>query len=184
MGRTGRWFAFEHLGIVPDIVVFGKAVGGGMPLAGIAASADLLARWTPGEHGTTFGGNPVSCAAGLAAVRLMESEGLVERTARLGEEVKARLRKHVGSHGVVDVRGNGFMLGIEFRTPDGTPDYARLETLKDACREQNLLVLTCGAKLGDEKADCAVIRLIPPLNTPEDVLWHGIEIVERVISAE
>ena len=130
-----------------------------MPLAGIAARADLLARWTPGEHGTTFGGNPVSCAAGLAAVRLMESEGLVERTARLGEEVKARLGKLVGSHGVTDVRGNGFMIGIELRTPDGAPDYARIDTVKDACRAQNLLVLTCGAKLGDPKADCAVIRL-------------------------
>lgn len=182
MGRTGRWFAFEHLGVVPDIVVFGKAVGGGMPLAGIAARAELLARWTPGEHGTTFGGNPVSCAAGLAAVRLMESEGLVARAARLGEEVKARLGKRVGSHGIVDVRGNGFMLGIELRTQDGTPDYARLERVKDACREQNLLVLTCGAKLGDPQADCAVIRLIPPLNTPEDVLWAGIAVVESVLA--
>ncbi|MBB6048981.1 aspartate aminotransferase family protein [Armatimonas rosea] len=182
MGRTGRWFAFEHLGVVPDIVVFGKAVGGGMPLAGIAARAELLARWTPGEHGTTFGGNPVSCAAGLAAVRLMEREGLVARAARLGAEVKARLGKRVGTHGVVDVRGNGFMLGIELRTPDGAPDYARLERVKDACRERDLLVLTCGAKLGDPHADCAVIRLIPPLNTPEDVLWAGIAVVESVLA--
>lgn len=153
-----------------------------MPLAGIAARAELLARWTPGEHGTTFGGNPVSCAAGLAAVRLMESEGLVARAARLGEEVKERLGKLVGTQGIVDIRGNGFMLGIELRTQDGAPDYARLERVKDACREQNLLVLTCGAKLGDPQADCAVIRLIPPLNTPEDVLWAGVAVVESALA--
>ncbi|MGC4044906.1 MAG: aspartate aminotransferase family protein [Armatimonas sp.] len=181
MGRTGRWFAYERFGVVPDIVVFGKAVGGGMPLAGLAANKELLEKWVPGEHGTTFGGNPVSCAAGFAALTVMEREGLVERADRLGEAIKERLGKLVGSYGVVDVRGNGFMLGIEIRNADGKPDAARLERIKLACREQGLLTLTCGAALGDPRADNTTLRLIPPLNTPEDTLWQGIEIVESVI---
>ena len=78
MGRTGEWFAFQRLGIEPDIVVFGKAVGGGMPLAGFAASRELMEKWSPGEHGTTFGGNPIACAAGLAALRTIERDGLVD----------------------------------------------------------------------------------------------------------
>ena len=181
MGRTGRWFAYEHLGITPDIVVFGKAVGGGLPLAGLAARRTLLEQWEPGEHGTTFGGNPVSCAAGLAALRLLEREGLVERAARLGEAIKAELQPLVGTQGIVEVRGNGFMLGIELRTPEGLPDYARLERVKRACNHQGLLVLTCGARLGDPRADNATLRLIPPLNTPEEILWQGITLVKAAL---
>jgi 4-aminobutyrate aminotransferase-like enzyme len=183
MGRTGRWFAFERFGVVPDIVVFGKAVGGGMPLAGLAAQKSLLEKWVPGEHGTTFGGNPVACAAGLAALRTMERERLVERTDRLGEEIKTRLKPLVGSHGIVDVRGGGFMLGIEIRDGEGRPDGARLERIKLACRAKGLLTLTCGASMGDPRADNTTLRLIPPLNTPEKILWQGIEIVEEVLKS-
>jgi 4-aminobutyrate aminotransferase len=181
MGRTGRWFAYERFGVVPDIVVFGKAVGGGMPLAGLAARKALLEKWVPGEHGTTFGGNPVSCAAGFAALTVMERDGLVEYADRMGEAVKARLGKLIGSHGVVDVRGNGFMLGIEIRDAQGKPDGARLDRIKLACRAKGLLTLTCGASLGDARADNTTLRLIPPLNTPEDTLWQGIGIVETVL---
>jgi 4-aminobutyrate aminotransferase len=181
MGRTGRWFAFERFGVVPDVVVFGKAVGGGMPLAGLAANRALLEKWVPGEHGTTFGGNPVACAAGLAALTVMEREGLVARADTLGEAIKDRLGKLVGSFGVVEVRGNGFMLGIELRTEDGKPDGTRLDRVKLACRAKGLLTLTCGANLGDTRADNTTLRLIPPLNTPEETLWQGISVVEDVL---
>ena len=174
-GRTGRWFGFEHLGIVPDIVVFGKAVGGGLPLAGVAAAQSQLARWEAGEHGTTFGGNPVACAAGLAALRVIEREGLVERAAVLGETVKARFCPLIGAHGIADVRGNGLMIGIELRDSAGKPDYTQADRVKNLCRERGLLLLTCGAKMGDPKVDSAVIRLIPPLNIPSDVLNQGID---------
>ena len=125
MGRTGRWFGFEHLQIEPDMVLFGKAVGGGLPLAGFAASRALMEKWAHGEHGTTFGGNPIACAAGLAALRVIEREGLVENAARLGEKIKNRLRPLVGRYGVTDVRGHGLMLAIELRDESGRPDYAR-----------------------------------------------------------
>ncbi len=180
-GRTGRWFGFEHLGIAPDMVVFGKAVGGGLPLAGLAAPQSLMGRWQPGEHGTTFGGNPLSCAAGLAALRVIEREGLIERAARLGEAVKARLCPLVGQFGVTDVRGNGLMLGVELRDPDGQPDYARCEAVKLQCREAGLLLLTCGAKIGNPATDNSTLRLIPPLNTPEPILWCGLDILEAAL---
>lgn len=182
-GRTGRWFGFEHLGIVPDIVVFGKAVGGGLPLAGLSASRELLDLWEPGEHGTTFGGNPVACAAGLAALHIIAREGLVERADCLGQKVRARLGQLVGHYGVHDVRGHGLMIGIELRNSSGAPDYARCEAVKKHARENSLIFLTCGAKIGKPEIDNATIRLIPPLNISEAQLQEGLEILEAALQA-
>jgi len=181
-GRTGKWFAFEHLGIVPDIVVFGKAVGGGLPLAGVAAPNSTMAKWEPGEHGTTFGGNPISCAAGLAALKLIEREGLLDRAARVGDAIMARMSPMIGQHGVTDVRGRGLMIGIELSKPDGSPDYARCEAVKRIARDEGLLVLTCGAKIGKPGTDNSAIRLIPPLNTPDEVVDKAIDIMIDAIS--
>ena len=180
-GRTGKWFGFEHLGITPDIVVFGKAIGGGLPLAGVAARRELMALWQTGEHGTTFGGNPLACAAGLAAMRIIEREGLVECAACLGALTKARLRPLLGKHGVVDVRGFGLMLGVELRDSDGQPDYARCNAVKLKARELGLLVMTCGAKIGNPLADNSTLRLIPPLNVSEEVLMQGLDILETAL---
>lgn len=182
-GRTGKWFAFEHLDIVPDIVVFGKAVGGGLPLAGVAAPQSTMDKWQPGEHGTTFGGNPISCAAGLAALTLIEREGLVDRAGKVGEEIKARLASVIGQHGVADVRGFGLMIGVELQNADGGPDYARCEAVKQIARDEGLLVLTCGAKIGKPGTDNSTIRLIPPLNTPADVIDKAIDILIDALAA-
>lgn len=182
-GRTGRWFGFEHLGIAPDIIVFGKAVGGGLPLAGVAARRSLMEKWQPGEHGTTFGGNPVSCAAGLAALQIIEREGLVRQAAELGEVIKSRLKPLVGQFGVADVRGHGLMIGVELRDANGAPDYARCEAVKKHARADGLLLLTCGAKIGNPAADNSAIRLIPPLNTTNDVLNQGLNIFEAALQA-
>jgi 4-aminobutyrate aminotransferase len=181
-GRTGKWFAFQHLGIRPDIVVFGKAVGGGLPLAGVAAPHATMQKWEPGEHGTTFGGNPISCAAGLSALKLIEREGLVERAAEAGETIKKRLAPLVGHHGVGDVRGHGLMIGVELRKPDGSPDYARCEAVKRIARDEGLLVLTCGAKIGKPGTDNSTIRLIPPLNTPNEIITRALDILVDAIS--
>lgn len=182
-GRTGRWFGFEHLGIVPDIVVFGKAIGGGLPLAGVAAPSEIMAKWEPGEHGTTFGGNPVACAAGLAALKIIERDRLVERAASVGAKIKERLACMIGSHGVVDVRGNGLMIGIELRGRSGKPDYALCDRIKLRARERGLLLLTCGAKLGSPLVDNSTLRLIPPLNVPEETIIDALEILEAAIRA-
>jgi 4-aminobutyrate aminotransferase len=182
-GRTGRWFGFDHLGIAPDMVVFGKAIGGGLPLAGLGAAQSLMARWSLGEHGTTFGGNPLACAAGMAAMRHIERQGLVERTAALGEQIKARLCPLVGSHGVVDVRGDGLMIGIELRDANDEPDYARVAAIKRACRDRGMLILSCGARIGVPEADNATIRLLPALNISRTDLDRGLGILAAAISS-
>ena len=183
-GRTGKWFGFEHLGLRPDIVVLGKAIGGGLPLAAVAATQSLMGKWTPGEHGTTFGGNPVACAAGLAAMETIANEHLVDRARELGEKIKARLSNLVSKKLIADVRGNGLMLGIELRYTNGHPDYDRCERVKTAARERDLLLLTCGARVGDATVDNSTIRLIPPLNIAEEALWKGITILEDVLSEQ
>lgn len=180
-GRTGKWFGFEHLGIEPDMVVFGKAVGGGLPLAGLLAPRELMAMWEPGEHGTTFGGNPLACAAGLAALRILERENLVERALLLGTQIKTRLQSLLGKYAVFDIRGNGLMLGVELRDEQGMPVYARLEAVKECARSKGLLLLTCGAKIGTN-ADSATLRLIPPLNIPDDVLDRGLTLLEEALA--
>ncbi len=183
-GRTGKWFAFEHLGIEPDMIVFGKAVGGGLPLAGVAAQRDLMERWKLGEHGTTFGGNPVSCAAGLAALRIIERDNLVSQAFYHGEYIKQRLEPLIGHHGVVDVRGNGLMIGVELQTSDGLPDYLRVERVKIAARNQGLLFLTCGANIGKLDVDNSTIRLIPALNTHEEVINEGLRIFKEALEVD
>lgn len=181
IGRTGKWFGYEHLGIVPDIVTFGKAVGGGLPLAGIAAQASVMAKWQPGEHGTTFGGNPVSCAAGLAAINVIERDGLLANAARRGQIIHERLTPFVGACGVADVRGRGLMMAIEFRSVGNKPDYARCEAVKLAARENGLLLLSCGAKIGKPETDSAAVRLIPALNITGEALNQGLDILIAAI---
>ena len=181
IGRTGKWFGYEHLGITPDIITFGKAVGGGLPLAGVAAQAAVMAKWQPGEHGTTFGGNPVSCAAGVAALDIIARDGLLENAARMGELIRERLAPFVGNCGVADIRGRGLMMAIEFRNAEGKPDYARCEAVKLAARENGLLLLSCGAKIGKPETDSAAVRLIPPLNITADALNRGLDILIAAI---
>ena len=182
-GRTGKWFAFQHLDIVPDMVAFGKAVGGGLPLAGVAARAELMAKWQPGEHGTTFGGNPVSCAAGLAALQIIERESLVERAAESGHRIKTRLHALMGRFGVSDVRGHGLMIGLELSDANGLPDYARCEAVKAYTRDRGLLLLSCGAKIGDAETDSSAIRLIPALNTDDETIDTALNILEEALAA-
>lgn len=181
-GRTGRWFGFEHLGIVPDIVVFGKAVGGGLPLAGVAAPRDLMTLWQPGEHGTTFGGNPIACAAGLAALKAVERDELVARADYVGAAMRNRLSGLIGRHGVVDVRGWGLMIGIELRDRAGNPDWERANAVKCRARENGLLIMTCGARIGKPYVDNSTLRVIPPLNASDEVVGHALGILESALA--
>ncbi|UJW31439.1 acetylornithine transaminase [Saccharothrix sp. AJ9571] len=116
IGRTGAWFAYQHDGIVPDVITLAKGLGGGLPLGaviGVGAAADLFG---PGHHGTTFGGNPVSCAAGLAVLRTIAAEGLNEHVAALGKEITAGVEQ-LGHPLVTGVRGHGLLLGITLAEP-------------------------------------------------------------------
>ena len=167
LGRTGRPFAAEAFGVAPDVVLFAKGVASGLPLAGILAGADLMARWPRGAHGTTFGGNPVSCAAAVATIEVLESEGLYDRALAIGDRVMARLRA-LGAPVVVEVRGIGGMIGVELR------DKAAAEAVQTRCLADGVIVLTCGP-------DGNVLRLIPPLTISDDELDQGLTVLERAL---
>lgn len=157
-GRTGRFFALEHFGVTPDILVMAKGMASGLPLSGIAARRELMERWQPESHGSTCGGNPVACAAAEATIRVLQEEGLVENSALLGAELLTALRTLRERYpGLGDVRGLGLMVGVEFVVPGGRiPDKDRAKAVQRACVEEGLLLLTCGTEEN-------VIRWIPPL---------------------
>jgi acetylornithine/N-succinyldiaminopimelate aminotransferase len=118
MGRTGRWFAFQHAGILPDVLSLAKALGNGVPIGACVARGDAARLLQPGSHGSTFGGNPLAAAAALAVIEAIEADGLVERAARLGQRLRQGLLAGLGQEpGVVEVRGLGLMIGIELEEP-------------------------------------------------------------------
>ncbi|MGA8030089.1 MAG: acetyl ornithine aminotransferase family protein [Bryobacteraceae bacterium] len=174
MGRTGRMFASEHFGVTPDIVTLAKGIASGMPLAATVASAEVM-NWPPGAHASTFGGNPVSVAAALTTIELLE-ESLVENAARMGEHMMSRMRdwpcrfRNVG-----DVRGLGLMIGVELvydrQTKERAPELRdRLEML---AFERGLLILGCGPNS---------IRLCPPLMITRDQADHAIDTLEQCLT--
>lgn len=176
--RTGRMFACEHEGIVPDVVAMAKGIGGGFPLSGITARADLVDKVHPGGLGGTFGGNPVACEAALGALATIEQDGLVERAQRIGDTMTSRLSElakrteHIG-----EVRGRGAMIAIEVvrGRGDSTPDPDTTKAVQKACHQAGLIVLTCGT-YGN------VIRFLPPLVIPEHLLDEGLGIVEQAFA--
>src|SRR6185312_5961385 len=145
-GRTGNWFACEHEGIVPDLITTAKGIAGGLPLAAVTGRADLMDSVHVGGLGGTYGGNPVACAAGLAAIAEIEAQGLVEAAGRLGGVMLPRLEALASRDpGVGDVRGRGAMVAVELVHP-GTlePDAATTQRVLKACHGQGLVVLTAG----------------------------------------
>ena len=170
--RTGRMWAFEHAGIVPDIVAVAKAIANGLPLAAIATRRELQERWGRSAHGSTYGGNPVACAAGIAVLETIAEEDLVANAARRGEELTAGLiRLKAEDDRIGDVRGPGLMVGVEFvrNGASGEPDGALATALVARSAELGLLVLSCG--LAHQ-----VVRWIPPIDVSSAEISEGIEI--------
>ncbi len=174
VGRTGTMWAVEqHEGVEPDLVIFGKSIGGGLPLAGVTGRAEVMDAVPPGGLGGTFGGNPVSCAAGIAVLDVLTSPGFLEGATKLGETLRARLGALAEKHAEIgDVRGLGAMLAFEFaeRTSD------RAQAVVSAAAERGLLLLSCGL-YGN------VIRLLPPLNISAEDLDEGLSILEQSLGA-
>jgi 4-aminobutyrate aminotransferase len=164
MGRTGQWFAHQHAHVRPDIIIMGKALGGGLPLSAMTARRDLMQAWTPGTHGTTFGGNPLACATGLAQLHVMKAERLVERAQQLGRQALNRLQAANAWPAVVDVRGRGLMVALEFRRDIGG---SLVTSVMQEGLRRGLIIHPAG--LNHE-----VIRLMPPLNIDETVFDEGL----------
>lgn len=163
IGRTGRPFAAETFGVSPDVLLFAKGVASGLPLGGIIANRSLLDQWETGKHGSTFGGNPVSCAAALATLDILEP--LYDRVRDKGAEILDRLQHSLPC----PVRGIGFMIGIELDSKE------QADGVRERCLQEGLIVLACGP---DEN----VIRLIPPLTVTDHELEFGLTILEGAIN--
>jgi 4-aminobutyrate aminotransferase len=171
VGRTGRPFAAEAYDVRPDVLLFAKGIASGLPLGGIVAARDLLERWPTGAHGSTFGGNPVACAAALATLDVLDETDGYRRTAQLGERAIGHLRREVGGHPLVrDIRGIGLMVGLELA------DKAVTDRVCAACLDAGVIVLSCGP---DEN----VLRLVPPLTISADELDHGLGVLCEAIAA-
>jgi len=174
MGRTGRMFAIEHWGVEPDMVCIAKGIASGMPIGAMVARKSLMI-WPPGAHATTFGGNPVCCAAALATIRLVE-ESYMENAARMGRRIMDRLRAIQNEHPAMgDVRGKGLMIGVELVKDKGTKEPAselRDEFIRRAF-QKGLLILGCGF---------STVRFMPPLSIPQDLVDEGLAIFEETLT--
>jgi 4-aminobutyrate aminotransferase len=167
-GRTGKMWAIEHWGVEPDILCVAKGIASGMPLGAMVAPASILESWGIGAHGSTYGGNPVACAAALATIELLQG-GLIENAAVRGEEAMAGLREIEGRHPdtVIDVRGKGLMIGVEFTSPKLAED------VQWGCFERGLLVLECGRQ---------TVRLCPPLVASSSDVQTALAIFEEAVA--
>jgi 4-aminobutyrate aminotransferase len=176
-GRTGRMWGFEHAGIVPDVVTLAKAIANGLPLAALVASSDLMSRWGVGAHGSTYGGNPVACAAGVAVLETIRDEHLVDNAVARGAELLAGLKQiAVDDRRIGDVRGPGLMVAVEFVKDRATrePDGGLGDALIERCADAGLLLLTCGPAHN-------VIRWIPPLDVTSAEIQEALDIFRHVL---
>ena len=145
VGRSGKWWAIDHAGVVPDLMTVAKGIASGFPLSVLVGKSELMSRWPPGAHGTTFGGNPVSCAAALATLDVIEDEGLVENAAARGRQLSDSLRELQADYPMLgDVRGQGLMTGVEFVRPDGSPNPEAVEAVKWRLLQGGVLISRCG----------------------------------------
>lgn len=166
LGRTGRLFAYEHHGIKPDIMTLAKALGGGIPCGAVLATDEVARHFSPGNHGTTLGGNPLAMSAGIAVMKTIVEDGLLDNAEGTGEYFLSGLRSVKEEHGelIRDVRGKGLILGIEFKSP---------EIAKEAvgkCTNNGLITI-----LTEQK----VMRMLPPLIVGRKEIDHAIKIIRR-----
>jgi 4-aminobutyrate aminotransferase len=176
-GRSGRWFGYQHFDVEPDIVVLAKGLASGLPLSAVVAPLELMARWQPGSHGGTYGGNAVAAAAAAATVEVIQEEGLLENAVARGQQLMQGLKRLQSDEtGIADVRGLGLMIGCEFRRPDGAPDKETAMALLGACFERGLLLLSCGP--WDN-----TIRWIPPLTVSSAEIDEGLETFSAALDA-
>ncbi len=176
-GRTGEWFAAQTFGVTPDIFALAKGIASGFPLSAIAAPSRLMREWKPGAHGTTFGGNPISCAAAVATIQVIREERLIENCRERSEQIMNRLNAlkarspHIG-----DVRGKGLMIGVEFIMPgsDRQADGETAQRVLDGCLTRGLLCYMAG--LHNQ-----VIRILPPLIVTKEQVDQAMNILEEVV---
>jgi 4-aminobutyrate aminotransferase/(S)-3-amino-2-methylpropionate transaminase len=179
-GRTGTWFAIEHSGVAPDLITCAKSMAGGYPVAGVIGRAEVMDAMAPGGLGGTYGGNPVACAAALAAIEAIESEGLLARSTALGEMFKAHFAEigaRVAPYRMWDIRGLGAMIAVEFVTDFDTaaPDAALTKAVIAKALDKGLILLACGMH-GN------ALRIMVPLTASDAILEEAMVIFEAALA--
>jgi len=179
-GRTGTWFAIEHSGVVPDLITVAKSMAGGYPIAGVIGRADIMDAMEPGGLGGTYGGNPVACAAALAAIEAIDEENLLARSTEMGTHFRTRFAEigaRVAPFRMWDIRGLGAMLAVEFVTDFETakPDAALTKAVCAAALKRGLILLACGMH-GN------ALRIMVPLTASDAIIEEGLEIFEAALA--
>jgi 4-aminobutyrate aminotransferase len=174
MGRTGKWYAIEHWDVKPDIICTAKGLGSGFPIGAIVTRREIMEKWIPGAHASTFGGNPMACAVAGTTIDIIEEEGILEQVAKLGEYTLERLTKFMADHpSIKRVEGKGLMIGMEFAGPNGDPIPDFRNKIADQNFLDGLLTLACGT---------SAMRIAPPLIITEEQMKHGLDIMEHSIA--
>jgi len=167
IGRSGKWFVADHLGIKPDILCMAKGIASGFPLGAIAATAKIMAKWSPGSHGGTFGGNPVCCAAAIATIDTIKKEKLVQNAKKQGAYLKTKLLQLQKKYPIIkNVRGIGLLIGVDFG------DNAVVKNIMNYCLKNKLVLIPTGA-------DGTVIRFIPPLIVKKKEIDQSLKVFEK-----
>lgn len=169
--RTGKMFAVDHYDVEPDILIMAKGIASGMPFAAIGARSELMAKWIPGSHGGTYGGNPVACAASLATIEILTADGFLDNVNARAEQLTTELARMAADHpAIIDIRGLGLMVGVEFSSPQ------RVAAIIAVARTNGLLLLNAGTYGG-------VIRFMPPLVVTEAEMSEAISAFEKALIA-
>jgi len=177
MGRTGDWFAAQRYDVTPDILTVAKGIASGFPLSALVSRRELMSQWPVGAHGTTFGGNPVSCAAAIGTIETIRDDRLLPHCRKLGATALTRLQALQEQHPLIsDVRGMGLMIGVELRQGDGTPAAGACERLLAECLKRGLIVINCGQARN-------IIRFIPPLSMSDAELDEALGIFAAALEA-
>jgi 4-aminobutyrate aminotransferase len=179
MGRTGKMFGYEHSGVSPDMVAVGKGAGGGLPLSALVGLASVMDEWGPAGHGTTYGGNSLSCAAGLALINVLQRDKVVEHAASIGAQVLKQLKDMQEEHPIIgDANGKGLFIGIELVRNRETKEPATKEAqwIQRQCQHKGLLIQRAGY-LGNR------FNVYPPLSLTKEEADKGLQILEACISA-
>jgi 4-aminobutyrate aminotransferase len=175
VGRTGKWWGIEHWGVEPDIVCIAKGIASGIPMGAMAARKSIGAKWKPGAHGNTYGGNPIACVSALKTLELIEN-GMMQNAAKMGAYILDALEEMQARHpNIGHVRGRGLMLGVEFvrdrMTKEPHPELRH--RIVNRCFERGLLTLGCGR---------SAIRFMPALMIGKDLVDEGLEIFESALT--
>ena len=175
LGRTGKMFAVEHWDVEPDVICLAKALGGGLPLGAVLAKGEIMDQWPPAAQGTTFGGNPIACRAGLATLKIIQEQDLMVNAVEVGEFIQTRFRGAQEELTIIgDVRGKGLMVAVELVNSDGSPAVEIIKAVIKDMGNKGIVLTKCGA---------SALRFAPPLIISKEQAGAGVDIILSVLGS-